>query len=214
MIILIGSQKGGCGKSTLTTNIAAALAVASNDVMLVDADKQASSSNWFLDRSENPKLPPVHSVQKYDDVRASIIDLSKRYQYVIIDAAGRDSIELRTSMIVADVLVMPVRPSQFDLDTVPRMNEIYNDAKLLNPNLKFKAVITMGPTNPVINEAEEAQNFFKNYPNISLLKTIVRERKVYRDAISGLGLGVVEMNNNKAKEEIKSLLLEVLEDGV
>ncbi|GAW86420.1 chromosome partitioning protein [Bathymodiolus platifrons methanotrophic gill symbiont] len=210
MIILIGSQKGGCGKSTIATNMAAALAVDGKDVMLVDADKQASSSNWFLDRSENSDLPQVNSVQKYDDVRASILDLSKRYEYIVIDAAGRDSAELRTSMIVADILVMAIRPSQFDLDTVPKMQEIYTDAKMLNEKLKFKAVITMGPTNPIINEAEETQGFLENYPDIELLDTIIRERKVYRDAIKGIGMGVVEMNNPKAKKEIQDFMSEVL----
>ncbi|GFO72996.1 chromosome partitioning protein [Bathymodiolus japonicus methanotrophic gill symbiont] len=210
MIILIGSQKGGCGKSTIATNMAAALAVDGKDVMLVDADKQASSSNWFLDRSENSDLPQVNSVQKYDDVRASILDLSKRYEYIVIDAAGRDSAELRTSMIVADILVMAIRPSQFDLDTVPKMQEIYTDAKMLNEKLKFKAVITMGPTNPIINEAEETQVFLENYPDIELLDTIIRERKVYRDAIKGIGMGVVEMNNPKAKKEIQDFMSEVL----
>jgi len=209
MIVLIGSQKGGCGKSTLATNIAASLAVQGKDIMLVDADRQGSSSNWFLDRSENKELPQVHSVQKYDDVRASVLDLAKRYEYVIIDAAGRDSIELRTSMMVSDIFVMPVRPSQFDLDTVPRMQEIYNDAKLLNPGLKFKSVITMGATNPVIHESEEAKSFFGNYPDITLLNTIIRERKVYRDAISGVGMGVVELDNAKAKKEITDLLMEI-----
>jgi len=210
MILLIGSQKGGCGKSTLATNIAAALSVQKKDVMLVDADRQGSSSNWFLDRSENTAVPQVHSVQKYDDIRASILDLANRYEYIIIDAAGRDSVELRTAMMVANIFVMPVRPSQFDLDTIPRMIEIYNDAKLFNSTLAFKAVITMGPTNPVIHEANHAQDFFTNFEEITLLNTIIRERKVYRDAISGMGLGVVEMNNSKAKIEIQELLAEIL----
>ncbi|CAC9537052.1 Chromosome (plasmid) partitioning protein ParA [uncultured Gammaproteobacteria bacterium] len=210
MIILVGSQKGGCGKSTIATNIAAALATDGKDVMLVDADRQESSSNWALDRSENEDLKKVHSVQKYDDVRPTILDLKERYEYVIIDAAGRDSTELRTSMIVADALVMPVRPSQFDLDTVPRMQEIYNDAKILNSDLKFFSVITMGPTNPIINESRDAQDFFKNYSEITLLGTIIRERKVYRDAISGIGKGVVEMDNPKAKKEINDLLQEII----
>jgi len=210
MIILVGSQKGGCGKSTIATNIAAALAVQEKDVMLVDADRQGSSSNWFLDRSENKDLAPVHSVQKLDDVRRSILDLSNRYEHVIIDAAGRDSTELRTSMMVADVFIMPVRPSQFDLDTVPKMREIYNDAKILNSELKFFSVITMGPTNPIVNESNDAQEFFKNYPEITLLKTIIRERKVYRDAINGVGMGVVEMSNAKAKKEIDDLVKEII----
>lgn len=210
MIILVGSQKGGCGKSTIATNVASALAVNGKDVILVDADKQGSSSNWALDRSENEGLKKVHSVQKHDDVRPTILDLKERYEHVIIDAAGRDSKELRTAMIVANVLVMPIRPSQFDLDTVPRMQEIYTDAKILNSDLKFFSVITMGPTNPVINEARDAQDFFKNYPEITLLKTIIRERKIYRDAISGVGMGVVEMGNAKAKKEITDLIQEIM----
>ena len=209
MKILIGSQKGGCGKSTIATNIASALAVKGKDVMLIDADKQGSSSNWFYDRSEKKELAQVHSVQKFDDVRASIIDLDKRYDLVVIDASGRDSVELRTAMLVADILVMPVRPSQFDLDTVPRMKDIYKDAMILNPDLKFFSVLTMAPTNPVVNEAKEARLFFENYPEITLLNTIIRQRKVYRDAISGEGKGVVEMDNPKAKEEIESLLIEI-----
>ena len=209
MIILIGSQKGGCGKSTIATNIASALAVENKDVMLIDADKQGSSSNWFFDRSENKELPQVHSVQKFDDVRASVTDLNSRYENIVIDASGRDSIELRTAMLVADILVMPVRPSQFDLDTVPNMREIYKEAIIYNPSLRFFSVITMGPTNPVVNESKDARKFFQNYPDITLVNTIIRERKVYRDAINGQGRGVVEMNNPKAKEEIESLLIEI-----
>ncbi len=46
MIILIGSQKGGCGKSTIAINIAAYLAKHKKDIVLVDADPQQSSANW------------------------------------------------------------------------------------------------------------------------------------------------------------------------
>ena len=44
--ILIANSKGGCGKSTLATNLAAALAVAGQEVMLADADRQQSSLAW------------------------------------------------------------------------------------------------------------------------------------------------------------------------
>lgn len=49
-ILLIGSQKGGCGKSTLAANISAALAHAGKDVVLVDADRQCTAANWAGDR--------------------------------------------------------------------------------------------------------------------------------------------------------------------
>jgi chromosome partitioning protein len=49
MIVLIGSQKGGCGKSTIAINIAAYLAKHNKDIVLVDADPQQSSANWVKD---------------------------------------------------------------------------------------------------------------------------------------------------------------------
>ena len=121
MILLIGSQKGGCGKSTTTASICAALAGQGKDIVLVDADRQATAANWANDRQQEENLPPVHCIQKYDNIRPTLIDLDKRYEYVVVDAAGRDSRELRTGMTAAHILIVPFRPSQPDLDTLPYM---------------------------------------------------------------------------------------------
>ena len=209
MIILIGSQKGGCGKSTTAVNICADLAKKGKDVVLVDADRQCTAANWALDRASNDNLATVHCVQKYENIRDTLIDLDKRYEYVVVDAAGRDSRELRTGMTAAHILLVPFRPSQPDLDTLPNLREIIVTAKDLNPELVVYGLITMAPTNPVIHETEEAKEYLQDYPEINLLNTIIRDRKVYRDAMSD-GLGVVEMTNPKATEEIQGLIKEVL----
>lgn len=208
MIVLVGNQKGGCGKSTTAVNMSAFLAARNADVMLVDADRQSTVTNWVTDRNET-NLPTVNSVQKYDNIRNSLLDLAKRYEVVIVDAAGRDSRELRTGMLAADVLLMPFRPSQPDLDTLPKMCEIVLQAKDLNPDLKAFALITMAPTNPVVNEIEETKELFSDHPEIELLSSVIFDRKVYRDAMSE-GRGVVEMNNPKASSEFQSLANEVL----
>ena len=209
MIILIGSQKGGCGKSTTAVNISAELAGRGHDVVLVDADRQCTAANWAMDRVENPALAKVHCVQKYENIRDTLLDLDKRYEYVIVDASGRDSRELRTGMTGAHILVVPFRPSQPDLDTLPNMQEIIIQAKDLNPGLKVYGLITMAPTNPIIHEEADARECLKDYQEIKLLSTMIRDRKVYRDAMSE-GLGAVEMDNIKAKIEIKKLVAEVL----
>lgn len=208
MIVLIGSQKGGCGKSTTAVNICAQLAKSGHDVVLVDADRQCTSANWAMDRSANESLPVVHCIQKYENIRDTLLDLDQRYEHVIVDAAGRDSRELRTGMTAAHTLLVPFRPSQPDLDTLPNLQEIITQAKDLNPDLIVRGLITMAPTNPVVHETEEAREYLQDYPEIQLLSTIVRDRKIFRDAMSE-GMGVVEMDNEKAAQEILSLIKEV-----
>jgi chromosome partitioning protein len=208
LLVLIGNQKGGVGKSTLATNIAAILAQQGDDVVLVDADRQSTAANWVADRGKDKDLPRVHCVQKYDNIRETLIDLNARYTHVVVDAAGRDSRELRTGMTAADVLIVPFRPSQPDLDVLPHMQEVISQAKDYNPDLHVMGVITMAPTNPVINETREAKECLADYPDIQLSSTLIRDRKIYRDAMSE-GRGVVEMNNSKARAEIELLIGEV-----
>lgn len=208
MIILIGSQKGGCGKSTTAINICSELSNKGHDVVLVDADRQCTSANWAMDRAENSNLSIVHCIQKYENIRDTLLDLNKRYEYVVVDAAGRDSRELRTGMVSADMLIVPFRPSQPDLDTLPKLQQIIIEAKDLNPKLVVYGLITMAPTNPVINETNEAKDYMSDYTEITLLNSIIRDRKVYRDAMSD-GMGVIDMNNPKAISEIQALIQEI-----
>ena len=151
----------------------------------------------------------MHCVQKYENIRDTLLDLNNRYEYVIVDAAGRDSRELRTGMTAAHILIVPFRPSQPDLDTLPRLQEIIVQAKDLNPELKVYGLLTMAPTNPRIKEEEEAQDYLSDYPELQLLSTALCDRKVYRDAMSE-GRGVVEMSNSKARDEVRALREEVI----
>ncbi|MBU9828513.1 AAA family ATPase [Rahnella sp. FC061912-K] len=209
MIILIGSQKGGCGKSTTAANICAELARQGKDVMLVDADRQGTASNWISDRNQNASLTKIHSIQKFDNIHETLSDLSKRYEYVVVDSAGRDSRELRTGMSAADVLIVPFRPSQPDQDTLPALQDIITMALDLNPKLRVKALLTMAPTNPIVNETQDAKTYLTDYPVLQLVNTIIRDRKIYRDCMSE-GKGVVEMDNGKARGEIQCLVQEIV----
>lgn len=211
MIILICSEKGGVEKSTLATNLCVLLATKNHDVVLVDADRQSTSAIWHQDRLQTDK-PKFDCIRLYDNISHTIKGLSNRYQFVIVDCQGRDSKELRSGLIVADLVLFPFRPSQFDLYTLPNMVEMLTDAQLINPSLIGRAVITMSPTNPQVNELENAREFFNDFEQITLLKTVICDRKVYRDAGS-LGLSVLEMDNEKAAHEINALW-EELSNGI
>lgn len=208
MILLIGSQKGGCGKSTLAVNICAAIANDGKDVVLVDADRQGTASRWVEFRNETD-LAAVQCVRQYDSIHKTLIDLDKRYQYVVVDTAGNDSRELRTGLTAAHKLLTPFKPSQADLDTIPHLHDVIQQAKDLNPALSAFGIISMNTTHHQVHEDSEARDLLVDFPQISLMKTVIHERKVYRECMAE-GMGVIEMSNAKAKDEMTALVKEVL----
>jgi len=209
MILLFGGEKGGTGKSTLATNLCVWLSKKKSDFVLLDADRQSTSSNWVSERIKAfENLPQINCVQKYGNITATIQDLSKRYEHVIIDAAGRDSEELRSSLVIADVLFSPLKASQSDLWTVEHLHELIKLSKTINQKLEAFAILSMASSNPRVSETDQAKDMLKDYPELILVDTIVRDRKVYRDAMCE-AKGVIEMSDEKAKQEIKTLAKEI-----
>jgi chromosome partitioning protein len=208
MIVLFGGEKGGTGKSTLATNLAVWLARQGRDVLLVDTDLQRTASHWVDRRNTLNGLATVHCAERHGNVFHALRDLVKRYDEVVVDAGGRDSEELRTAMVGAHKIYVPLKASQPDLETSLHMNELVKLARGMNPNLQASAIISMAPTNPVIHEAREAMELLSELHELVLSQAIVRERKVYRDAMTE-GRGVLEMDNEKAIAEVEALGQEI-----
>ena len=94
----------------------------------------------------------VHCTQKTGDIYKTAVDLGQRYGFVIVDAGGRDSKELRTGMVAADKMFIPIRASQADLETLPHVDELVGLARGMNEALQVFALLSMAPSNPLINE--------------------------------------------------------------
>lgn len=212
MILLIGGEKGGTGKTTIATNLASMRASAGRDVLLVDTDIQGSASFWVQTRDDASVEPRVANVQKFGKNLANeLSDLAKRYQDIIIDAGGRDSAELRASLVRADLAVIPVQASQFDLWTLDRMDEMVKLAKTYNEGLRVKILISRAPTNPGVTEANNAAELVGEFDTFDLAETIIRDRIAFRRAAAE-GKGVAEMydpETEKAAWEINKLYKEI-----
>ena len=210
MIILVGGEKGGAGKSCLAQNLAVYLQTKNRDVLLLDADPQGTTTDWIKERDENENLKNIPSVQASGNIRQVLKDLSKRYEDIIIDAGGQDSEALRSAMTIATHMLLPFRPKRRDLKTLDHMEQVLKLARAVNPDLNARAIITLCPTLPSqvqrILDAKEACVSF----GIKALDQITTNRNVYDDADEN-GLSVFEVTSDpKAKAEIEGIAQEFL----
>jgi chromosome partitioning protein len=114
MIILIGGEKGSPSKTTIATNLAAMRTRKSQDLLLMDTDKQPTASYWCSLREDHQVEPRVASIQKFDKaVRTEALALKTKYEDIIIDAGGRDSPELRSALLVAEKAIFPLRGPRY-----------------------------------------------------------------------------------------------------
>ena len=207
MILLVGIEKGGTGKSTLATNLAALRAAHGHESLLIDADKQMTASYWAARRGEDGVLPRVVCVQKRGaGIHRDVQDLASKYEDIIIDAGGQDSKELRASMVVADCLCVPFQAAQPDIWTLETMEELTEQAQALNPDLKVISVINRASTHPHVPETDEAIACLKDYPVLPFSGVVIHERRAFRKAMT-LGLAVPELDpsDSKATDEITTL---------
>jgi len=213
-IILFGGEKGGVGKSTLTTNVATELSMRNAEVIIIDTDPQKTSVNW-VDRRNNIVAKcgiKINAVSRDGNIIDTVQNFSQKYDIVLIDASGRDSQSLRTGLTVADKFYCPIRASQADLETLPHVCDIIAIAKSFNKSLECSVIVSCAPTNPMINEVSDAINLLEDFSEyFSLSRIFIRERKIYRDALLS-GNGVVELENDKARIEIKQLVDELLRE--
>ncbi|ODN40956.1 AAA family ATPase [Piscirickettsia litoralis] len=209
-IVQIANSKGGVGKSTIACNLATALVHAGFSVVVADCDPQFSSSSWADERQDNGKVPSVDIVQKTGKVIPALRQLIKKYDFVVVDTAGHDSVEMRAALTVSDLTIVPFKPSQLDIDVLESMQELIENAQDAgNDKMKVGWMINMAAPNPRSKKLKETQSALNEADDFNLLKTVAHNRDAYVEAMSE-GFGVVELKDKKAKAEMESLVKEIL----
>lgn len=217
MIIVVGGVKGGVGKTSIATNLATIDVLKGCDVLLLDCDKQASASSWGSARDE-AGVARVSVMQKYGGLSLTqeLKALRGKYQNIYVDAGGYDSQELRASLLVADLLLIPLRPSAFDTWALPRIIEIAAQSQVYNASLKVVFVINGVHPSPNVKQEEEVRELANDVDGMEIAQSVIHNRLAFSKS-AGAGLSVVEMvgkdKDPKAIAEITALYKEIIENG-
>lgn len=158
--ILVASSKGGAGKSTLSTSLAAHFAVEGKRTVLVDADKQQSATRWCEKRAYlNTAVLPIDGTAK--NWQKHIPDNT---QIIIIDApAGAMGEDLEAYLEMADAVLVPVLPSMIDIEaTVPFLNSMAKNA--LVKKKKLPVGLVGNRLKPWTNASQQAVEQLKSWP--------------------------------------------------
>ena len=210
MILLIGNHKGGVGKSTLTVNLAATYQAAGHSVVVVEADPSIKTASRWADDREELGHSHIMTIRKEGRLGATLRELDEQHDLVLVDTAGKDSKELRSAMIAADLMLIPTRPAQADLDATVDLMEMIDEAQDMNPELIPLVVISQASTHAMSSEALEAKEYLAQAAaKAKVADVVVHQRKAYQVALAE-GKGVVEGADSKAKAEIQLLAQEIL----
>ena len=191
--ILVASSKGGAGKTTLATNLAAYFALDGKRTVLVDADPQHSSTRWAERRAELES-----AVLPLDGTRKSWArHLPEDTQRVVIDApAGATADSLEGFLEEAEALVVPVLPSTLDIDaTVGFLNGIAKHPRVRRGQLRVGLVGNR--LRPWTNASQQALELLRQWPYPVVAE--LRDSQAYV-VLVGLGRSLFDYHSQNVRE--------------
>ena len=120
-IISVLNQKGGAGKTTIATNIAHALSLEGEKVLLVDSDPQGSARDWS--EANEGELLPVVGLDR-ETLAKDLLRISQGYNWVVVDGAPQLARMAASAVKVSDMVLIPVQPSPYDIWATADLVEI------------------------------------------------------------------------------------------
>ncbi|MFZ0788670.1 MAG: AAA family ATPase [Chromatiaceae bacterium] len=200
MITVVGSLKGGSGKSTVTFNLGVWLAMADINVQLVDIDPQATLTDVVEVRQEEGFVPPLRVLDK----RALTRDRLKGADETLIDVGTSDMESMRLALALCDRVIVPVQPSQADIWSSQRYIHLVRSVERQNQP-EILGFINRGDTHHAVRETNEAAAALVSLPGIRFIKPRLSQRTVFRRSFSE-GLAVFELESKgKAAREFLAL---------
>lgn len=209
IVVAFLNQKGGSGKTTASTNTADGLHRLGKKVMLVDLDPQGSAGYWRDQREtiEGENLFPVVGMGK--NVATDLSRMKHDYDYVIIDGAAIVSELTAAAVRAADIVIIPVQPSPYDVRAAADVVELVKLRQEVTDG-KPRCAFLISRLIQNTNIGEEVLGVLAGF-EFPILKTATVQRVVYASLVKD-GKSVFELpEKDPARIEFDKLITDLTE---
>jgi len=181
--IMLMNSKGGCGKTTLATNIATWFADDDYKVALADFDPQGSALDWLTARKDYTGIPSIEGINAVEDG----VHAARDTEYLIMDVpAGIHGKEINTVLRQVQTLIIPVMPSPIDIRACSRfIHELLVTRQVSRHRTRIAVVANRVRENTIIYQQLEKFLNSLDIPFLSSLRESQPELYSFRRAGTG-----------------------------
>lgn len=207
-IIGVVQLKGGAGRSTIATNVAAALSQRF-PVTLIDCDlPQGTSASWGLIRNENGRLGNLHiaSASDHQELIDKVKELDQMQAFIVIDGPPRIAEITRAILVMSDLCLLPLGASAVEIWALSDLCATIDEAR--KQHYHVDARIVWNRYRKQTRSAREFSDALKSEIALPQLRSHLSFRVAYSDVLAR-GLWTGEWHDQTAKSEINALTDEI-----
>lgn len=200
--VLVINAKGGCGKTTLATNLASYYAARGKGVAMYDHDPQGSSIQWLTLRNE--QAYPIHGVAAHRQgqgvTRSWLMRVPEHTEMIILDApAGVHGMQLLEMVRSVDSIIIPVQPSPMDIHATSRfIQDLLLVGGVRNHQVRVGVVANRVRTNTKVYQSLKK---FLNSLMIPMVGTFRDSQYYVQSAEEGLGIHELRTKHRMLNKE-------------